>query len=178
MRRLMNLLSLLATLAACGQAGPSVSMDVGSTDAADDGATCSRAPGQSCQRSSDCCASAGAEHVCENVYGRGRICTARCSSPSDCQTQCCVRYEDGVNACAERLMCYGGLACSVNVEGTCRIDEQCCKEVSSRVPSACTCFGAECSCRRLCRDGTECLSGCCSPRGDGLKVCAPSTACR
>jgi len=134
--------------------------------------------GEACTSDTDCCADRGITSRCVRLTGVGTVCTAACSTGTDCASGCCVSLTDGTRACNIPLFCANNSACFASVGSTCARDADCCRETSGlRNPTACTCFGSDCSCAALCSQNSDCTSGCCARRSDGVRICARASAC-
>lgn len=140
---------------------------------------CSRQPGDPCSTHSDCCADGATPVFCEDVWGRGRICTAQCASNASCGSACCARFDDGNSACADGRFCAATSGCPRAIDEACSGDWECCRDPRlPGVPTACAGFGGGPVCRSMCRTNGDCASGCCAARaGDGKRVCAAAGAC-
>lgn len=142
-------------------------------------ATCFANSGDPCATDSDCCPQAGGGRSrCVRLTGVGTVCTAVCTAASECLSGCCVSLTDGTRACNIPLFCASTSACYAGVGQACGRDADCCRETAGlRNPTACTCFGTSCACRALCSQNSDCTSGCCARRDDGVRICAPATSC-
>jgi hypothetical protein len=139
---------------------------------------CFAAPGDACVSDTDCCPDRGVTTRCVRLTGLGTVCTAVCATGADCASNCCASLTDGTRACNLSLFCANTSACFAAVGQSCSMDADCCRETSGRFnPTACTCFGASCSCHALCAQNSDCTSGCCARRTDGVRVCAMASAC-
>jgi hypothetical protein len=139
---------------------------------------CFARTGDPCTADADCCSDRGLTTRCVRLTGVGQVCTAACASASDCVSGCCVSLTDGTRACNIPLFCASNAACRAPVGGACARDADCCRETAGlRNPTACTCFGSDCSCAALCSQNSDCSSGCCARRDDGVRICARASAC-
>lgn len=131
--------------------------------------------GSFCDGSRACCAGA----TCVNAPGVGTVCAAACTGPSNCQSGCCAATSLGAHLCTLQLFCADASSCSVAVGASCsgKGDAACCPD-GNGIPSICSCVGADCSCKSLCVNNSQCTSGCCKPRSDGLLHCVPSSFCQ
>jgi len=134
--------------------------------------------GDACTADADCCADRGVTTRCVRLTGVGTVCTAACANNSDCVSGCCAPLNDGTRACNVALFCASNAACFSPVGGACSGDMDCCRETTGlQNPTACTCVGAACNCAALCSQHSDCASGCCARRSDGVRVCAAASAC-
>lgn len=135
--------------------------------------------GDVCTTDTDCCADpSGVRSRCVRLTGVGTVCTAVCSAGADCASGCCVSLTDGTRACNIPLFCASTSMCYAGIDQPCGRDADCCRETSGlRNPTACTCFGSACSCAALCSQNSDCTSGCCARRSDGVRICARTSAC-
>lgn len=140
--------------------------------------TCFAAPGDACERDSDCCADGGITTLCVNLRGLGRVCTAACGSGSDCNSGCCISTTNGSRVCTTSLRCPNTSLCYADINQACTRDADCCPASSTGNSAACACAGQNCTCRVLCAQDSDCASGCCARRTDGILVCSAASACR
>lgn len=140
---------------------------------------CFARTGDACLTDSDCCAEAGGARTrCVRLTGVGTVCTAVCTSGAGCASGCCVSLTDGTRACNIPLFCANTSACIAGAGQRCARDADCCRESSGMFnPTACTCFGSDCTCAALCSQNSDCTSGCCARRDDGVRICARASAC-
>lgn len=141
------------------------------------GGGCTRSVGQSCAIDADCCASNGIASRCLDLWGFGRVCTASCTTSASCGGMCCARFEDNSMACAHPRFCADTSRCTRRIDESCTTDADCCADGTTGVPGLCTCVGASCTCRSMCRSHADCTSRCCSVRTDGTAVCSPPSLC-
>lgn len=135
-------------------------------------ATCSSPVGTSCTTDSQCCAqSNGDPTYCTGESGT-YVCRAACTQDRDCVSGCCATRTDGVRVCASASYC----ACSVSVNGSCTSDAQCCPQTNGDA-TYCTTDNGVSTCRAACTTNSDCVSGCCTPRTDGVRVCAAANYC-
>lgn len=88
-----------------------------------------------------------------------------CATPSNC------------NSAANQVVAWCGTpsTCTVNVGGNCTSQAQCCPQGSD--PTYCTTDNGVSVCRAGCSVNSNCTSGCCAARTDGIKVCSTANHC-
>lgn len=85
--------------------------------------------------------------------------------------------------CSGSLECSGGVcarpapSCTRSIDQSCASDAECCDDPISGAPAACTGIDGVFTCRAECSSNAQCLSGCCAPRDDGVRVCSPTAFC-
>ena len=86
-----------------------------------------------------------------------------------------------LGACAVGLALLGadcgtGIGCSVQVNGSCTNDSECCDQTNGGA-TFCASDNGVTTCRAGCTFGSDCLSGCCHARPDGVNVCLSANYC-
>ncbi len=136
--------------------------------------TCTAAVGTACTADAQCCPeSTGNPTYCTGMNGVSQ-CQAACTLNSNCVSGCCAARADGVHVCADPSYC---AACSVAVGNTCSSDAQCCADPTSGRTTYCTNEVGTTVCRTTCTVGTDCASGCCARRSDGVFICSDPSLC-
>lgn len=128
------------------------------------GGGCTAATGESCGVDSDCCAYPNA--LCENFEGIGSLCSATCSSGSDCESGCCTPDSSNRWTCSPADYCTP--SCKGGVGTPCTTQGDCCQvDTNGDV-----CVGAPLNaCTAACTTSSECESHCCVQLQDGNGAC-------
>ncbi len=141
-------------------------------------ATCSRTYGQNCSADTDCCPDpATGRHAACTTFGGSATCWSTCTTGSDCASGCCTVRTDGVRTCGPASACTVVPACSRTYGQSCSMDTDCCPDPSTGRHAVCTDFGSGGTCWSTCTVGSDCASGCCTTRTDGVRSCGPAGSC-
>ncbi len=141
--------------------------------------SCTRSPGQTCSADADCCADTATVRatVCTAYVSHPAVCWPVCTSNTDCSTGCCLPHASGVRACAPASLCGPSPTCIAATGAPCAVDTDCCPDPATGTATVCTNVGDGPVCSPACTVGTDCATGCCAMRSDGVRSCAPATAC-
>ncbi len=118
---------------------------------------------------------AGAGYCGDYVCDGSETC-ASCDGDCGPCSYCGDSFCDSGESCSTCSTDCGACACTVAVGGDCMSDSDCCP--GPGYSAYCTTDGGTRTiCRAGCASGSDCASGCCVARTNGIQVCAPATAC-
>jgi len=92
--------------------------------------------------------------------------------------ECCSGSTcDGSLECVSDSCRRPASTCSRGIDQSCSSDAECCSDPTSGAPGYCTGLDGIFTCRAGCTANSQCASGCCTTRTDGVGVCSPPSLC-